>query len=66
VGDNGPGIPAEVRARLFEPQSSSKPAGTGLGLAICRQIVERLGGRIEAGERGPGTMFTVTLPGIRR
>jgi nitrogen fixation/metabolism regulation signal transduction histidine kinase len=62
VGDNGSGIPAEVRARLFEPQSSAKPSGTGLGLAICRQIVERLGGQIEAAEREPGTMFTVTLP----
>ncbi len=47
VSDSGPGIPAELRQRLFEPFAASGPrAGSGLGLAICQDIVASLGGRI--------------------
>ena len=46
--DNGPGIPEQVRTRLFEPfAGSSKPAGNGLGLAICRELMRAHGGEIE-------------------
>ncbi|MDX2165544.1 MAG: ATP-binding protein [Deltaproteobacteria bacterium] len=63
VADSGPGVPAELRARIFDPFVTTRPRGTGLGLAIARQIVEAHGGRIEVGT-GPdgGALFAVTLP----
>jgi signal transduction histidine kinase len=63
VTDSGPGIPPEVRARLFEPYYTTKARGLGLGLAIARQIVEAHGGAIavEPAEGG-GSRFRVTLP----
>lgn len=56
VLDNGPGIPEELRARIFEPFFSTKPAGqgTGLGLAICASLVEQAGGTLEALDREDG------------
>ena len=64
VEDNGAGIPAEVLARVFDPFFTTKAdGGTGLGLAISKQIVEELGGRIEASSTvGQGTTFRVRLP----
>jgi PAS domain S-box-containing protein len=62
VRDNGPGFAAELRQRLFEPFFTTKTHGTGLGLAICRRIVQAHGGRIEAGEEGPGAELRITLP----
>jgi len=63
VADEGPGLPARVRDRLFEPFISTKDAGMGLGLSICRRIVESHGGDITAADRpGGGTVFTVHLP----
>ncbi|MCI0585784.1 MAG: ATP-binding protein [Planctomycetes bacterium] len=63
VEDDGPGIPEEVRARLFEPYFSTKTTGTGLGLAICRRIVADLGGTIALEPRpGRGTSARVTIP----
>jgi two-component system sensor kinase FixL len=46
VEDTGPGVPAEVRDRLFRPLATSKPNGMGLGLALSRSIMERQGGRL--------------------
>jgi two-component system NtrC family sensor kinase len=63
VADNGPGIPAEKMATVFQPFVSTKGKGMGLGLAICKEIVEGHGGRLEVQSRvGEGTTFTVTLP----
>jgi signal transduction histidine kinase len=63
VEDDGPGLPAEVRDRVFEPFVSTKETGLGLGLSICRRIVEGHGGTIRAADReGGGTAFTVRLP----
>jgi two-component system sensor kinase FixL len=63
VGDNGPGIDPESRAKVFEPFFTTKAKGTGLGLAIVKRIVEAHGGRIAIGERdGPGAVFLITLP----
>ncbi|MBI5208582.1 MAG: response regulator [Elusimicrobia bacterium] len=65
VEDNGPGIPAELRAKVFEPFFTTKDPGkgTGLGLAICRQIVQAHGGGIRfETEAGKGTAFAVELP----
>lgn len=46
VEDNGPGLPASVAARLFEPTFSSKADGAGIGLAICRQLALHLGAEL--------------------
>jgi signal transduction histidine kinase len=67
VSDTGSGIPFELRARLFEPFVSGRPAGagTGLGLALCRRVVIQHGGRIDfESEPETGTTFRVLLPGL--
>ena len=63
VVDGGPGAPADVVARLFEPFFTSKAHGTGLGLAIVKRTIEAHGGRIDA-ERVPdaGLAFRIELP----
>lgn len=62
VRDDGPGIPRECRARLFEPLYSTKVKGTGLGLTICRQIIEQLGGTIGLlDEEEKGAAFEILL-----
>jgi len=66
VADNGEGISAERMSRIFEPFYTTKPSGTGLGLSICRDIVERMGGRIDVtSSPGAGTTFTVWLSTTR-
>jgi two-component system sensor kinase FixL len=61
--DAGPGLPQEVRERLFEPFVSTKEGGMGIGLAICRAIVEAHAGRIVAEAReGGGTVMRIDLP----
>jgi signal transduction histidine kinase len=66
VSDNGVGIPADIRERLFDPRFSTKPEGEGLGLAIVRDIVGSAGGSVEVfSEVGIGTTFTLRLPMIR-
>jgi len=63
VADNGPGVPAADREKLFMPYYSTKGRGSGLGLAIVRRILVEHGGGIEADEAQPsGTRFTVELP----
>jgi CheY-like chemotaxis protein len=65
IADTGTGIPENLRARLFTPFVTTKPAGvgTGLGLSICHRIVSSLGGRIVVdSEVGKGSEFKVFLP----
>ncbi len=63
VADNGPGIPAADRDKLFMPYYSTKRRGSGLGLAIVRRIVAEHGGSIEVADNVPaGTVFTIDLP----
>jgi signal transduction histidine kinase len=50
VDDSGPGVPAEARARIFEPYVTTKPQGTGLGLAIVKRIVSDHGAELEVRE----------------
>ena len=67
VADTGPGIPEEIRGRIYDPFFSTKEKGgglnVGLGLSICRSIVELHGGVIEMETVvGEGTLFRVLLP----
>ncbi len=63
VSDDGPGIPDEVRERIFEPFVTTKNNGTGLGLAITKRIVTAHHGSIQVNSFPGGTMFEVTLLG---
>ena len=63
VEDNGPGISADDRDRLFRPFVSNKSGGTGLGLAIAKELSIALGGRIDLdSEVGKGSRFELVLP----
>lgn len=64
ICDTGPGVPDDIRERLFEPFYTTKPPGkgTGLGLHISHTVVARHGGRIEIEAEPGGTCFVVTLP----
>lgn len=65
-GDTGAGIPEENLGKIFDPLFSTRERGAGLGLAIVHNLVDLHGGAIEV-ESGPeGTVFTVSLPAIRR
>jgi signal transduction histidine kinase len=62
VADSGPGVPAELAEKLFEPFFTTREDGTGLGLPIVRQIVQAHGGSIRVGERaGGGARFEIRL-----
>ncbi len=65
VDDQGQGVAAADRERIFEPYMTTKPTGTGLGLAIARKIAIEHGGELSiAAERAPtgGARFVMTLP----
>ena len=63
VADNGPGIPAADRDKLFMPYYSTRLRGSGLGLAIVRRIIVEHGGSIEVHDNQPsGTRFVIELP----
>ena len=62
VIDEGPGLPADVRSRLFTPTLSTKANGTGLGLALSRQLARILGADLELERTGPsGSVFVLRL-----
>jgi signal transduction histidine kinase len=63
VADDGPGIPAAIAARIFEPFVSSKERGHGLGLALAARVMSYLGGSLELLDAGPpGARFRIRLP----
>jgi signal transduction histidine kinase len=63
VEDTGPGIPPEMRERLFRPFVSQTGGGTGLGLAIAKELSAMLGGRLDLdSEVGRGSRFELLLP----
>jgi two-component system, NtrC family, sensor histidine kinase PilS len=67
VSDNGPGIPADLQSRLFEPFATGRVGGTGLGLAIVQRAVEAHRGLVLVDTKaGGGTTFTVYFPAARR
>lgn len=62
IEDDGPGIPADIRPKLFTPLTGSKPRGSGLGLSIAQELVSRQGGLIEYQSQPGRTVFSVLLP----
>jgi len=65
IGDNGPGIPPEIKARIFEPFFTTKPVGTGTGLGLdisYRIVVARHGGDLAVESQPGDTRFIVRLP----
>jgi signal transduction histidine kinase len=63
VGDDGPGVPAELRAKIFEPLFTTKARGIGLGLAVSRSLAESNGGALTLDDAdGRGARFTLTMP----
>jgi len=62
VEDDGPGVPEDVRPKLFEPYFSTKSRGTGLGLAIVRRIAQDHGGEASYEPKARGSRFMLELP----
>jgi signal transduction histidine kinase len=64
IGDDGPGIPAGLRERIFDPGVTTKTGGWGVGLSLTRRIVQELhGGRVSVhARRRAGTVFDISLP----
>jgi two-component system sensor histidine kinase PilS (NtrC family) len=61
LGDDGPGIPAELRSQIFEPFFTTRPGGTGLGLYIARELADANGATLELLPRSPGAQFRITM-----
>lgn len=63
VTDNGPGVPEDIRERIFDPYFTTKTSGTGLGLAIVKKIILEHGGMIDLETaHGGGARFTIRVP----
>jgi two-component system nitrogen regulation sensor histidine kinase NtrY len=65
VEDNGPGIPASARERIFQPFFTTRASGTGLGLAIVQKIVVMHNGRVTVADaRGGGASIQISIPTV--
>ena len=62
VTDDGPGIPEEIRDKIFYPLVSGRDGGSGLGLSLAQNFIERHQGMIEVDSRPGRTCFTVLIP----
>jgi signal transduction histidine kinase len=63
ISDTGPGIPSDLRAKLFRPFFTTKARGTGLGLSITKRLIELHGGTIAIDcPPAGGTVVTIELP----
>jgi two-component system sensor histidine kinase PilS (NtrC family) len=63
VHDDGPGVPLQTQAHLFEPFFTTETSGTGLGLYIARELCDGNGARLEYVENPNGGQFRITLKG---
>jgi C4-dicarboxylate-specific signal transduction histidine kinase len=62
VADDGPGVPADLRGKIFEPLFTTKARGIGLGLAVSRSLAEANDGTLELDDTAGGARFTLSLP----
>ncbi|CAB3803802.1 Adaptive-response sensory-kinase SasA [Paraburkholderia caffeinitolerans] len=62
VSDNGPGVPADQRERIFEPFVTGRPDGSGLGLAVVREVASAHGGRAWLDGKLAGACFVIEIP----
>ncbi len=62
VADDGPGVPPELRERLFRPFFTTRPGGSGLGLAVARAVAEAHGGSVGLLDDSGGARFRIELP----
>jgi two-component system nitrogen regulation sensor histidine kinase GlnL len=62
VIDDGPGVPEEIRDRVFNPLVSGREGGSGIGLALVQTYVQNHGGVVEFDSRPGRTLFTLLLP----
>jgi len=62
VQDNGPGVPPDLRERIFQPLVSGREGGTGLGLALAQTFVQQHEGTIEHESADGSTRFTLLIP----
>jgi signal transduction histidine kinase len=61
ITDSGPGIPDEIKDKIFDPYFTTKEKGTGLGLAMVYRIIQDHGGKIEFDTGPRGTTFRIDL-----
>ena len=71
VGDSGPGIPAELSDRIFEPFTSAHqiegiPTSVGLGLTVSRRLAQLMGGSLTYGRHGDWSRLNLTVPGVQQ
>jgi len=62
VVDNGPGVPDELKERIFDPLVSGREGGSGLGLTLAQAYVQQNGGSLECESRPGRTEFRILLP----
>lgn len=62
VSDDGPGVPEDIRAQLFEPFFTTRPQGTGLGLSVVKAVAAAHNGDVSVATSELGTCFTIKLP----
>lgn len=65
IADNGPGIPDEIKAKIFEPFVTTKNTGTGLGLAVTKRTITAHHGTIKVDSIPGGTVFTIVIPAFK-
>ena len=64
ISDDGPGIPEEIKANIFEPFVSGKENGTGLGLALANKIISEHNGWLSVVSTPGRTVFRISLPRV--